>query len=208
MFNEWDNKEILQELINKSKSRRDVLELMGYNRFNKHRSKKLSECIIKYNLDTSSFTSRRDRWDNLSFIVSNSNSYREVLIKVGLKDKGENRSTLKKYIKEMSLDISHFIGKGNGLTSGHKSKFKKSYDEILIKNSQVTNSTLRRLLLEEQLLEYNCLKCGLGDEWMGEPITLQIDHINGIDNDNRIENLRFLCPNCHTQTSTWGSRNK
>ncbi|MGB2240169.1 MAG: HNH endonuclease [Pseudomonadales bacterium] len=55
---------------------------------------------------------------------------------------------------------------------------------------------------------YNCSSCGIGDEWNGKPITLQLDHINGVNNDHRLDNLRMLCPNCHSQTDTWCGRNK
>lgn len=68
------------------------------------------------------------------------------------------------------------------------------------------NDRLRRTILLAELIPYRC-KCGLGPEWQGQPLTLQLDHINGNHEDDRLENLRFLCPNCHAQTSTWGHRN-
>ena len=57
-------------------------------------------------------------------------------------------------------------------------------------------------------INFKCSKCNNEGEWFGEKLVLQLDHINGISNDNRIENLRFLCPNCHTQTETYSSKNK
>ena len=65
---------------------------------------------------------------------------------------------------------------------------------------------VRNLVLKKGLLEYICAKCGLGAEWRGESLTLQLDHISGDRRDNRLENLRFLCPNCHTQTDTYASK--
>ena len=57
-----------------------------------------------------------------------------------------------------------------------------------------------------KFIEYRCVHCGI-DEYNGKPITLQIDHINGVNTDHRKTNLRWLCPNCHTQTDTWGHKN-
>ena len=55
-------------------------------------------------------------------------------------------------------------------------------------------------------MEYKCQKCGIS-EWLGNPLTLQLDHINGVNNDHRLTNLRFLCPNCHSQTDTYAGKN-
>jgi hypothetical protein len=75
-------------------------------------------------------------------------------------------------------------------------------NEILIKNSTYSNSCLKKRLVEEDYLKYECEWCNLTNKWNDKNLTLQIDHINGDSSDNRIENLRFLCPNCHTQTPT------
>lgn len=80
---------------------------------------------------------------------------------------------------------------------------KRSYEEILVKNSTYSSSSgLKKRLVSDGILEDKCASCGGSDTWNGEPITLQLDHINGVRDDNRIENLRILCPNCHSQTST------
>jgi Zn finger protein HypA/HybF involved in hydrogenase expression len=81
--------------------------------------------------------------------------------------------------------------------------------EILVENSQYTGRALLiRKLLSLGLLINKCNKCGLDPIWREKPLALQLDHINGVNNDNRIENLRMLCPNCHSQTSTFTGRNK
>ena len=66
---------------------------------------------------------------------------------------------------------------------------------------------LKIRLVKEKRLEYKCALCGIS-EWQGQPLSLQLDHINGKHNDHRIENLRFLCPNCHSQTETYAGKNK
>lgn len=83
-------------------------------------------------------------------------------------------------------------------------------DEILVENSIYINRfRLKKRLVRENLLDYRCSAdgCTVTDTWNGKILTLELDHINGINNDNRIENLRFLCPNCHMQTDTYGWKN-
>lgn len=78
--------------------------------------------------------------------------------------------------------------------------------DVFKENSKFNNRTLIKKRLRN-LIEFECSWCGLGEEWNGRPITLQLDHINGVWNDNRIGNLRLLCPNCHSQTSNYAGRN-
>lgn len=86
-------------------------------------------------------------------------------------------------------------------------KTKLSIDEVFTKNSTHANDLVRRHLEIHNLLDYACAKCGITDEWQGEKIVLELDHINGDRYDNRVDNLRFLCPNCHSQTSTFRGKN-
>ncbi len=88
-------------------------------------------------------------------------------------------------------------------------KIKKDYsnEAVFVENSSFPRHRLKRRVIEQQMLEHSCQECGLGHEWNGKPIVLQLDHINGVNNDHRIENLRFLCPNCHTQQDTYAAKN-
>lgn len=96
-----------------------------------------------------------------------------------------------------------------GVAKGNANKSKIPLIEILEGNHPGYDVyQLRRRIVEEQILKYVCGICGLLPVWNGNALTLQLDHINGDRYDHRKDNLRFLCPNCHTQTETWGSRNK
>lgn len=76
--------------------------------------------------------------------------------------------------------------------------------DVLIEHSSYTRGSLKKRLLKEGLIKNQCYECGIGPEWNNKPLSLQIDHINGVSDDNRLENLRILCPNCHAQTDTFG----
>jgi 5-methylcytosine-specific restriction endonuclease McrA len=75
------------------------------------------------------------------------------------------------------------------------------------KHPTYQTAKLKKLMLRYGLIENKCEKCSIGDTWCGESITLQLDHRNGRSDDHSRENVRMLCPNCHSQTSTWGRRN-
>ena len=137
-------------------------------------------------------------------IVQSSNTYSDCLRALGLgTNGGSSTDILKRRIKELNCSTEHFNQKNK---QSYQSKY--SLDEILIENSPYANiSSLKRRLINENRLEYKCAICGL-TTWLNKPISLQLDHINGINNDHRITNLRFLCPNCHSQTDTFAGKNK
>lgn len=138
-------------------------------------------------------------------IIKNSTTIAEVLFKLGYSTKGNSWgfSTVRRRMDELNLSSSDFKGKSVYL------KQKKQIEEkdILKPNCKHTRAVLRRFVLKNNLIPYKCAICGCV-EWQGKTLSLELDHINGINNDNRLENLRFLCPNCHSQTTTYGSRNQ
>lgn len=122
--------------------------------------------------------------------------------------------TLKSRLDEDCIDYSHIQ---LGLSSNKNRKFESKPNKnaiplntILVKNSTYSsNSSLKKRLMKENLLGNSCAICNILPEWNGKKLVLQMDHINGIHNDNRLENLRLLCPNCHSQTETFScKRNK
>lgn len=137
-------------------------------------------------------------------IVQNANSYSDCLRALGLGTKGgSSTDILKQRIQKLQCSTSHF-----GTDKKVAPNVKYSLDEILIENSTYTNtSRLKERLVKEGRLKYECAKCGITN-WIGKPLSLHLDHINGKNNDHRIENLRFLCPNCHSQTETYAGKNK
>lgn len=119
-------------------------------------------------------------------------------------NKGGNFITLKNRLHEDNIDYSHFDPNRGKRNSGPKRACPLS--EVLIKDSNYKRGHLKKRLIKEGILEYKCSKCGI-HEWNNESLSLILDHINGVYNDNRIENLRLLCPNCNSQTDTFAGRN-
>lgn len=153
-------------------------------------------CNKIYKLSTSEFEA----------LIKNSHNINEVLFKLGLTSIGNSwgYSLVRKRMSELNLSGENFIGKTNLIRNNKTQIIKNS--ELFINNSTVPRCVVRRRIIEQNLLEYKCSCCGIS-EWNGKSISLELDHINGVNNDNRLENLRFLCPNCHSQTVTYGGKN-
>lgn len=79
--------------------------------------------------------------------------------------------------------------------------------EVFCENATIARHHVKRKIIERNLIPYECDICHIGPEWQGRSMPLILDHINGINNDNRIENLRFVCSNCDSQLPTYKSRN-
>ena len=154
------------------------------------------------------------RWkytiQELKQAIENSVSYHEALGKLGINAQGGGAyTTIKKRVKELNIDISHFVGRGwnikNKAGIGNK---EKPLSEILIENSDYNRTSLKKRLIKEGYLENKCSICGNEAEWNNKPLVMRLDHINGINNDNRLENLRLNCPNCDSQLPTHAGKNK
>jgi len=146
----------------------------------------------------------------LAPIVARARSVAEVLRLLEIRQSGGGHTHISKQIRTFGLDTSHFLGGRRNQGSAHLGgPARKSASEILIEKSDLAPRTraakLRRALREIDR-PFRCEICGL-DQWLESDLTLEIDHINGRPNDNRRENLRLLCPNCHSQTETYCSRN-
>jgi Zn finger protein HypA/HybF involved in hydrogenase expression len=134
--------------------------------------------------------------------VESSFSLCEVLRKLGyVATAGGNYKTVRKIIKDNSFSISHF--RKSGWPIGKESHNARPLEELLKENSLPPTTALKERIIKRGLLPNKCADCGIGPEWNGKPLKLQLDHKNGNKYDNRIENLRLLCPNCHSQTDTF-----
>lgn len=140
-------------------------------------------------------------------LLKKSSTISEVLFKLGYTVKGNSwgYSQVKRRMDDLNLDYSIFKGKSAVIKIGRLNNVRK--EDILKENCKHQRTVLRRYVIKNNLIPYKCAICGC-TEWQGKTLSLELDHINGINNDNRLENLRFLCPNCHSQTSTYGSRNQ
>jgi len=144
----------------------------------------------------------------LAKAVKLSCTFTEILKHFGLDHIGGNCKTLKHRLNKENIDYSH-IPQGIYASRGRCNfQIKPTpYEQVLVENSSFARKTARRAILRAGLIEYKCAICGLDPIWNGKPISLRLDHINGVRNDHRLKNLRFLCPNCDSQTDTYGSRN-
>lgn len=141
----------------------------------------------------------------LSEAVKSSRSFAQVLTKLGIPS-GGNQGRLKRRVERLGLDTSHFSGMSWRKGSTTPVVPRRPLEEFLVAGRPVSTDKLRRRLIEEGFKERSCELCRKGT-WNGQPIPLELDHINGRREDNRLENLRLLCPNCHAQTPTYRGRN-
>lgn len=147
--------------------------------------------------------------DELKLIVDNSVNYLQVIRTLGLSESGGAQQYIKKIIKILDIDTAHFLGynTASGFKNSHIVRVTKNADELLtLGNVKVKTHQLKRAL-NERGVEYKCDICDLV-KWLDQPITLQIHHKDGNTYNNVIENLQYLCPNCHTQTDNWGFKGK
>lgn len=158
---------------------------------NSRKTKKVSNKI--YNIDST----------YLETVMKESTSFSNLLVRLGLDPRKHYRDHLKNRLNELNLDISCFSA--NRKQKYTNASFPSLIDRLCV-NSDLDRSSLRSYMLKNS--KYVCEICGNNGVFLGNPLTLQVDHINGINNDNRIENLRFLCPNCHSQQPTSFGKNK
>ncbi|WP_328400167.1 HNH endonuclease [Streptomyces sp. NBC_00390] len=205
---------LLAEAAAHSCSIREVLEYLGLRPDDSpysHVRKKLDQ----FGIDTSHFT---HGWglgagilprEELASAVEASASLAGVLRLLRRTDNGASRQLVKRSIEAHGLSVAHFTGQAHH--RGVPSPFRKSATDVLQRletGSPRTKTAMLRRALDDLGVRHVCAKCGTGDVWQGRRLVLEIDHINGDRLDNRRENLRYLCPSCHSQTGTFSNRSR
>lgn len=151
----------------------------------------------------------KERYTKESFekIITESVNIKMALKKLGLRAAGGNYKVFHKYVEKYNLDTSHFETREEvyqrtvAITSREK---KISIFELLVENSNYSRTYLKKRLYDDGFKQRICEMpgCGQGEVWLGNKISLILDHINGVYNDNRLENLRIVCPNCNAALPT------
>lgn len=144
--------------------------------------------------------SNRYTVEQMTEAIQTSTSIRQVLLKLGLSGQGGTYKVVHKFIAKYDIDISHF--KGQGWNKGENFGPKRPIEDYLSNKYSITSHKLRKRLLKEGYFESRCYKCMLS-EWNGQPIPLELEHLDGNHNNNSLSNLTILCPNCHAQTPTY-----
>ncbi|MFD0269281.1 HNH endonuclease [Streptomyces sp. NPDC127106] len=175
----------------------------------------LAKLLERFGIDTSHFSHRGRSQalfarEELAEAVAGSRSMAGVMRALGRHPfDGAARAKARRSIETYGLSTEHFTGQGH--TAGRPSPSRKSAAEILRRlnadSPRTKTATLRRALNDLGVPPV-CDACGIGDTWRGLRLVLEIDHINGDRLDNRRENLRYLCPSCHSQTQTFANRSR
>ncbi|MER6850028.1 HNH endonuclease signature motif containing protein [Streptomyces flaveolus] len=164
-------------------------------------------------VDVSHFRREGVKWtrDVLEPVVASSTSVNEVLRRLGLDLVGGHHTNISRRIKAHGIDTSHFTAAVR-TERQRDNRRRRTAEEILVEESsahakRVPGSRLKRAMLELGT-EERCTLCGIEPMWLGEPLPLEVDHIDGNWRNNRMENLRMLCPNCHAATDSYRGRGK
>jgi len=138
--------------------------------------------------------------EELEILLKESSSFRQFLIKIGASTNGSTSyNSIKTQLYKIGIIIPDFCYSNSYI---YISNEKIKDDNVFIENSSLGRDKIKKRIIKNNLIDYKCNKCKNDGKWLSEKLVLQLDHINGINNDNRIENLRLLCPNCNATLDT------
>jgi Zn finger protein HypA/HybF involved in hydrogenase expression len=188
-----------------ARSKTDAIYKLGYSPKTASVRLKLNLAITEYNIDISHFDNMRIDWNQLADVTKHSTNISEILRGMGLFNRGNNYQTVQNQWAKQSIDFSHIR---LGYIPPPINSQRKPDNEVFCVDSTAQRSTVRSRVIKERLIEYKCAGCQNNGTWRGKDITLQLEHKNGASNDHSLNNLEFLCPNCHSQTATWGRKTR
>lgn len=201
-----------EELVATIKSSRSVSEIVMLWGYSKKSTKVFYNVCKKFNIDYRNYSAlngyrtRGVVWqidlDVLKEYVRVGPTFSAILSKMGFNNCGGNHRTLKKRLIDEGIDFSH-IYKNFPIC-----RKRLTNDQVFRENSTAGRHTAKQRIIEGNLIEFKCCECGLKNEWNKKKLVLVLDHKNGVANDHRLSNLRFLCPNCNSQTDTFAGKNQ
>lgn len=215
-------REVLEPVVAASKTLGEVMRRFGLPASGGN-YRYFSALIRRAQLDTSHFRKRtfRQRIDalpepQLVALTRDATSLAQILIALDLPTQGRAHAQLKRRLRGLAIDTRHLRGQGwsRGETRASHPSVESTCrqrsipdEQVFVEHSRISIGYKIARRLRRMGWESRCQICGIS-EWLGKPLTLHLDHINGIHDDNRLTNLRFLCPNCHSQTDTYCRRGR
>ena len=204
-------KEQFEKIVKESNSIKELSIKVGYAPNSGHGKRIVKQKCIDFGIEPPKYipvgkTSKIYNFSDEEFIniINKATSITNCCELLGLSIYGSNgRLQIKKRCKELNIPLPEYKHQNNTNQCYH------SLEEILIQNSPYKNTnSLKKRLVNEKIIPYKCSVCGNEGIWESKPLSLQLHHINGISNDNRLENLQLLCPNCHSQTENYSGKHK
>ena len=204
----------IQAAVTQSRSYVGAARYLGYH--SRSAGVMVKRWVEEYGISTDHFGGRGShsgrssnfevRRAELAEAVLNSRTFSDVCRYLGRSTTGGTHTRIRQAIQRHGLDTSHFLTRSEASSTCYRDGYHKRTAERLFVllppgSNRTPGDVLRRLLIESGVKE-ECAQCGLGPWWNELPLTLQVDHINGCHLDNLRENLRLLCPNCHSQQPT------
>ena len=188
----WTEEEITYLKLNYEKNGGKKLSSILTNHTYSSITKKASVLGLKVDMEIFSYDEKLIR----EYVII-SFSIKEVLNRLGRVSSGAAYKYLNRFIQKKGIDISHFDSRKN-----NSDRSKKDINSHLLIGTNIGSSKLKEKLYREGFKKRECELCGQGEDWKGKKMSLILDHKNGVNNDNRIENLRIVCPNCNATLDT------